>query len=122
MEAVSEGELGLEPKTLVPQSGKWAGQSCPGLVLHLTDRELYRPVFWGLLFLRCIKDMHPKDFQWQTYPTQVNPRGENHLDKLLGQAHTQDWFELPMPQFLQTISAQTRCTDWPQALLPYLLY
>lgn len=86
------------------------------LLLELT------PVYFGLLLLKLIKDIHPRYFKWDNYKTNVNPRGNNHLDKLLGMPNSEAIFEMPFPQFLRKITSICSNKQWEKTITPYLLY
>jgi uncharacterized protein YbbC (DUF1343 family) len=43
---------------------KFAGQDIPGIRLHITDREAYRPVRTALLLIDAIHKQHPDHFAW----------------------------------------------------------
>ena len=43
---------------------KFAGQDIPGIRLHITDREAYRPVRTALLLIDAIHKQHPDSFAW----------------------------------------------------------
>ncbi|HSK19412.1 MAG TPA: DUF1343 domain-containing protein [Longimicrobiales bacterium] len=43
---------------------KFAGQDIPGIRLHITDREAYRPVRTALLLIDAIHRQHPDHFAW----------------------------------------------------------
>lgn len=44
---------------------KFAGQNIPGIRLHITDREAYRPVRTALLLIDAIRTQHPTQFEWR---------------------------------------------------------
>ena len=74
------------------------------------------------MFIKLIKNFYPQHFEWKPYPTNVNPSGKNHLDKLLGISKSEALFELPFHQFLQTIQQITKTNIWQKEIQPYLLY
>jgi uncharacterized protein YbbC (DUF1343 family) len=44
---------------------KFAGQDIPGIRLHITDREAYRPVRTALLLIDAVHRQHPDHFAWR---------------------------------------------------------
>jgi uncharacterized protein YbbC (DUF1343 family) len=44
---------------------KFAGEHIPGIRLHITDREAYRPVRTALLLIDAIHRQHPDHFEWR---------------------------------------------------------
>jgi uncharacterized protein YbbC (DUF1343 family) len=93
-----------------------------GLRLKLRNTNTFDAVLNGLLLLKIIKDIHPKDFKWMPYPTQANPTGKNHLDLLLGVPNGEALFDLPLKSWLQQISKITRVSEWYDRMVSYLLY
>jgi uncharacterized protein YbbC (DUF1343 family) len=47
---------------------KFAGQTCGGLQLHVTDRTAFRPVRTGLAVLAALRDLSGARFAWRTEP------------------------------------------------------
>lgn len=112
----------LQPISFTPSNSKYQHQLCKGVQFNITDANTYLPVFTALLFIKLVKDLYPQHFQWNTYPTNVNPLGNNHLDKLLGLLNSQKIFDLPMRSFLQKIEIITASQDWKSTIKDYLLY
>lgn len=115
-------EIEAEAIQYIPANAKYAGQSCNGIRFSVKDFTSFKPVFWGMLLVRLIKDAHPEDFNWDIYATNVNPSGENHLDKITGIAGSLAFFELPFAQFLRKLTMYTNVPDWTQETEGYLLY
>lgn len=44
--------------------GKHAGQTVPGVRLHVTDRDAYRPIRTVLLLIDAVHRRHPQEFGW----------------------------------------------------------
>lgn len=93
-----------------------------GLRFKVIDPQNYDAVMTGLLLLKVIKDIHPKDFKWMPYPTQANPTGKNHLSLLLGISNAEELFDLPLQQWLQQLNKLIRVNDWKKKIDPFLLY
>ena len=51
-----------------PAFQKHAWQVCRGAQLHVTDRDIFRPLRTGLEILRTVREMHPRDFAWKQPP------------------------------------------------------
>ena len=58
----------FRPQFFKPQFQKWAGETCQGVQLHLTDRGSFRPLITGIAVLRVISQQFPEAFQWRTEP------------------------------------------------------
>lgn len=102
--------------------GKYANQLCHGIMLHITDPHAFRPVATGLVIICLLKHHYPNDFQWDVYPTHVNPSGEAHFDKLVGQRNVRHQIEANSLNFLKEIPQLTQVLDWPERVKSYLLY
>jgi uncharacterized protein YbbC (DUF1343 family) len=120
-------QIGLEdvkakPITFKPSHGKYQGELCEGIELKIQDAHYFQSVSNGLLLINLIKSIYPKQFKWADYPTEVNPSGKNHLDKLLGIPNSESLFNLPLHQFLAAIIKLTNTSDWQAEINSYLIY
>lgn len=93
-----------------------------GIRIKIIEPKYYAAVLNGLLLLKLVKDIHPKEFKWMPYKTNANPTGENHLSLLLGVPDAEAIFDLPLQQWLQKINALIRVEGWKKNIDPYLLY
>jgi uncharacterized protein YbbC (DUF1343 family) len=93
-----------------------------GIRIKIIEPKYYAAVLNGLLLLKLVKDIHPKEFKWMPYKTNANPTGENHLSLLLGVPDAEAIFDLPLQQWLQKINALIRVEGWKKNIEPYLLY
>ncbi len=51
-----------------PMFQKHQGHICQGIQVHVTDRELFSPFFFGLMFLQAARRQVPDLFQWRSEP------------------------------------------------------
>ena len=93
-----------------------------GIRIKVIDPYHFNAVLNGLLLLKMIKDIHPKDFEWKPYPTNANPTGENHLSLLLGIENAESLFDLPLKDWLTHIVQSLKVTQWENEMKPFLLY
>jgi uncharacterized protein YbbC (DUF1343 family) len=93
-----------------------------GIRMKVIDPYSYEAVLNGLLLLKLVRDLHPKDFKWMPYPTQANPSGENHLSLLLGIPKAEALFDAPLQIWLQQITKLLKVSNWNNTIEPYLLY
>jgi uncharacterized protein YbbC (DUF1343 family) len=93
-----------------------------GIRIKVIDPYHFNAVLNGLLLLKMIKDIHPKDFKWKPYPTNANPTGENHLSLLLGIENAESLFDLPLKDWLTQMVQLLKVTHWENEIKPYLLY
>lgn len=110
------------PIVFTPTDGKYAAQTCKGVMLHVTDPATFHPVATGWLLIRIIKELHPQWFAWATYPTHVNPTGKQHLDLLAGISGIEQFFETPMSGFIEQMKMRLSTGDWKNSVAPFLLY
>ncbi len=58
--------VAFRPLWFQPTFHKHAGQSCGGLMLHVTDRRAYRPFATGLAAIAAVRELWPREFRWRT--------------------------------------------------------
>ncbi len=60
--------VAFRPAWFRPTFHKFAGQTCGGVLVHVLDREAFRPVRTGLALLAALRDEAPEQFAWRTEP------------------------------------------------------
>lgn len=65
--------LGLEgvifrPIGFMPTFQKEAGKTCGGVFVHVTDRDLFKPVITGIALVKVAYDLYSIDFKWKDTP------------------------------------------------------
>lgn len=104
-----------------PTASKYAGQLCQGIMLHVLDEQLFRPVATGLHLLAIIMHQQPQHFQWLPYPTADSGAGYGHFDRLIGQL----WLRKALEEndgCVDAIAQWTAVGEWTTRVEPYLLY
>ncbi|MEJ7622603.1 MAG: DUF1343 domain-containing protein [Pyrinomonadaceae bacterium] len=48
-----------------PSFSEFAGQTCAGVQLHVTNRETFTPVIVGIAMVKTAYEMYPDDFEWR---------------------------------------------------------
>lgn len=122
LEQMFGDELICTPAMLTPDHGKYSGQACKAVCFQVREPHRFQSVLFGLLLIRLIRDMHPAMFAWAPYPTQVNPTGKEHLDKLLGMQGSEALFDQPFQSFMATLVRMTGAGNWADAMSSHLLY
>ncbi len=102
--------------TYKPAAGMYAGETCNGLQLHITDAKKVSAVKTGIALLQTIIQLHPESAEERLYTTNANPTGIAHLNKLLGIQHA--FIKLQQGHSIETNIA----AEWEQKIKPYLLY
>ena len=69
----------FRPVYFQPTAGKYAGQVCQGVQVHVLERAAFRPVRTGLELVAAVKALWPDDFAWRVPQT-----GIYNFDKLAG--------------------------------------
>ena len=58
----------LRPLIFEPTSNKWAGHSCHGFQIHVTDPDVFRPYRTSLALLQAAMVLYPQNFQYKKPP------------------------------------------------------
>jgi uncharacterized protein YbbC (DUF1343 family) len=60
--------VSFRPTWFRPTFQKFAGQTCAGVQLHVTDRQAFQPVRVGLAVLAAFREQSREAFAWRTEP------------------------------------------------------
>jgi uncharacterized protein YbbC (DUF1343 family) len=66
-----------------PTFCEFAGQTCGGVQLHVTDRNVFEPVIVGVAMVKTAYDMYRNDFQWRQNEYEYE-FGKNPFDVVCG--------------------------------------
>jgi uncharacterized protein YbbC (DUF1343 family) len=55
----------FRPLSFRPMFHKFAGKSCGGVQLHVTDRRTFQPYRTGIAFLAAARAQAPAEFRWR---------------------------------------------------------
>jgi uncharacterized protein YbbC (DUF1343 family) len=58
----------FRPASFQPTFHKFTGQTCGGVQLHVTDRDVFQPVRTGLAVLDVLRKLSGLHFRWRTEP------------------------------------------------------
>jgi uncharacterized protein YbbC (DUF1343 family) len=73
----------LRPCFFRPTFQKWADQTCGGIQIHVTDREVFRPVVLGVAMVKTAYDLYSEKFQWKQTDYEYE-FGKNPFDVVSG--------------------------------------
>jgi uncharacterized protein YbbC (DUF1343 family) len=111
----------FRPAAFRPTFQKFAGQTCSGVQLHVTDRESFRPVRAGTAVLAALRDLAGERFAWRREPYEF-VADRPAIDLLFGSDRERLAIE-------SRATAQEVCRPWEaeeeafrQRRQPYLLY
>jgi uncharacterized protein YbbC (DUF1343 family) len=48
-----------------PTFAEFAGETCGGVQIHITDRDAFTPVIVGIAMVKTAYEMYPEKFQWR---------------------------------------------------------
>lgn len=66
-----------------PTFCEFAGETCGGVQLHITDRDAFRPVITGIAMVKTAYDMYPEHFEWRQNAYEYE-FGKNPFDVVCG--------------------------------------
>lgn len=66
-----------------PTFCEFAGETCGGVQLHITDRNVFKPVITGIAMVKTAYDMYPEHFQWRQNAYEYE-FGKNPFDVVCG--------------------------------------
>ncbi|QQE11929.1 DUF1343 domain-containing protein [Planctomycetota bacterium] len=122
-------ELGLEgvvarAMTFSPSDSWYKGESCGGVMLHVTDRDLFKPVASLLHLVHLIWMHYPEEVKWAEYPTANNYTGADHFDRLIGDTEIRQVIEgrPSVDEIRGHIAKWTEVGDWSDRVKEHLLY
>jgi uncharacterized protein YbbC (DUF1343 family) len=91
-EACTPTEVIFRPIRFRPTFDKWAGESCGGVMLHVTDPRVFRPYRTTLLLLAAIKRLWPQEFAWRPPPYEYETK-KLPIDILSGSSRLREWID-----------------------------
>jgi len=111
----------LRPVVFEPTSGKWAGQSCVGFQIHVTDCSTYRPYRTSLALLQALLILYPAEFSYKQPPYEYEYE-RLPMDLILGDKKIRAQLEAGIP--LSNIEAgwQEELQDFRRNREKYYLY
>jgi uncharacterized protein YbbC (DUF1343 family) len=73
----------FRPARFRPTFQKWAGRTCGGIQIHVTDRARFKPFLTGLAIVAVARRLAPRAFRWRRPPYEYERR-RLPIDILLG--------------------------------------
>ncbi|MFP5261476.1 MAG: exo-beta-N-acetylmuramidase NamZ domain-containing protein [Blastocatellia bacterium] len=68
LEAEGLPGVAFRPIHFQPTFHKFAGQLCGGVQIHVTDRDVFKPVITGVAVISAIRRLYPDQFGWKQPP------------------------------------------------------
>ncbi len=104
-----------------PTSGKWAGNTCRGFQLHVTNKEIYLPYRTSLALLQAIIHLYPDKFLYKEPPYEYEYE-RLPMDLILGSKKVRKQIEGGMPIVEMEAQWQDELGSFQRKREKYLLY
>jgi uncharacterized protein YbbC (DUF1343 family) len=111
----------FRPIHFQPTFHKFAGQTCGGVQVHVTDRLSFRPVITGVAIIRAIRHLYPHGFAWKLPPYEY-VFDELPFDVISGTSRLRDQVEAGVPAPEIEAGWCTELEQFNELRMRYLLY
>ena len=119
MNALKLPGVRFRPVFFTPTFGKYQGESCAGIQLHVCDRLALRPVALGVHLIQVLRQLHPEHFAW--WPPR-EPEGRWPIDLLAGNDTLRRQIEANVPADEIIANWEPGLREFAARRRPYLLY
>jgi uncharacterized protein YbbC (DUF1343 family) len=104
-----------------PWFAEFTGETCAGIQLHVTDREVFKPVILGVAMVKTAYEMYPDHFQWRqnAYEYEFD---KNPFDVICGTDKIRLAIEKGTPLNEIEASWTAGLKEFEESRKPYLLY
>jgi uncharacterized protein YbbC (DUF1343 family) len=94
-----------------PTFHKFAGKTCGGLQIHVTDRAAFKPVLTGTAIISAIRELYPREFAWKEPPYEYvfdkppfdviagSARLREHIESGASVSEIEEEWRAPLAQF-----------------------
>ncbi|MDQ3265615.1 MAG: DUF1343 domain-containing protein [Myxococcota bacterium] len=113
--------VAFRPVGFTPTFDKFQGQSCNGAMMHITDRQTFRPLLTGIAIFRVVARLGGEKFQWRADAYEF-VEDVPAFDLLCGTDAVRRGIEsgAPLAQLVEGFDQQA--ADFEVQRQPYLLY
>jgi uncharacterized protein YbbC (DUF1343 family) len=111
----------FRPLHFQPTFHKFANSLCGGIQIHVTDRNLFKPVITGVAIISAIRRLYPNDFGWKQPPYEY-VYDKLPFDVIAGSARLRQQIETGVPVVEIEGSWREPLREFNQRRLRYLLY
>jgi len=104
-----------------PWFSEFAGETCGGVHIHVTDRNAFTPVVLGIAMVKTARDLYPDHFQWRQNDYEYE-FGRNPFDIVCGTDKIRKALEsgASVPEI--EVAWQPGLNEFKEARKDYLLY
>ncbi len=111
----------FRPINFLPTFQKYSNQSCGGVFLHITERNLFEPVITGLAMVKIMYELYPKDFEWKDTPYEYE-FDRNPFDVIAGTTKIREMIEEGKSIAEIKLSWKNDVEDFNELRKKYFLY
>lgn len=102
----------FRPHTFQPTASKWAGDSCGGVQVHITDAAAFRAIPTWLALIAAVRALYPDQFAWRA----------DHFDRLIGSREVRARLDAGQPLDDLLAAWENFTQNFRRERQPYLLY
>ncbi len=95
-----------------PLASKFTGEPCAGVQLHVTNRDVFRPVAAGLHLIAAVRSQNHVDFAWNA----------EHFDRLVGDGWVREALETSGPVEEMVARWRGSLAEFAGGVASFLLY
>lgn len=107
--------------SFLPTFQKHAGTVCEGVFLHVTDREVFKPVLTGCALIKALYDLYKGNFSWKTEPYEYEFE-RNPFDVIAGTKKLRNSLESQKDLFQIEKDWETELKEFDELRKQYFLY
>ncbi|PIE64338.1 MAG: hypothetical protein CSA26_08825 [Desulfobacterales bacterium] len=111
----------LRPIIFEPTSGKWAGTTCHGFHLHVTDHKTFMPYRTSIALLQAVYLLYPEDFSYKPPPYEYEYE-KMPMDMIIGDQKVRKGLESGIPVIELEAGWQESLAAFRECRQKYLLY
>lgn len=111
----------FSPINFLPTFQKYQNDSCGGVFLHITEREVFEPVITGIGIVKTIFDLYGTEFKWKNTPYEY-VFDKNPFDIISGTEKTRNQIESSVELFAIQNSWKNDEQEFYSLREKYLLY
>lgn len=82
----------FRPINFLPTFQKHSNQTCGGVFIHVTQRDIFEPVLTGIAIIKIISELYKKDFLWKQTPYEYE-FNRNPFDVIAGTTKIREMIE-----------------------------
>lgn len=123
LNAIGHADVRFRPHAFMPTISKYAGTTCYGVQVHITDSDAFRPIETWLSVIMAIRQLYPKAFDWLPLTqAQVDRSAVLHFDRLIGSDQPRLLIEAEASLSQIIAGWPDFCDEFRLQRSPYLLY